>query len=194
MKKNVKIGITSALAVIGVIGAYSASAVIGDSAKATQPIANSQPAVTDVAEPTTGVLPTGAVETPTPTTEPTKAAAKKKSPVPTVKPKAKVVKKPVITKAPVKTTKKYNNGTYKGTGVGFQPGTVVSVTVKNDKITSVRLVSTNDTPAKYKTAYGPVISRIIAGQKTSVSTVSGATYSSQGMMHAVANALSKAKK
>jgi len=88
----------------------------------------------------------------------------------------------------------YNDGTYTGNGIGFSPGTVVSVAILNDKITSVTLVSSQDTPEKYNTAYGPVIDSILAEQKSTVAIVSGATYSSEGMMSAVADALNQAKK
>ena len=88
---------------------------------------------------------------------------------------------------------KYKNGKFTGKAVGFQPGTVVSVTISKGKITKIKLIATKDTPEKYKTAYGPVIKRIIKAQKTEVAVVSGATYSSNGMKSAVANALLKAK-
>ena len=91
------------------------------------------------------------------------------------------------------TTSKYNNGTYSGTGAGFRPGTVVSVTVENDKIIGISLVSTKDDTTFCKRAYNPVKSRIISAQKTSVATISGATFSSNGMIKAVDNALNKAK-
>ena len=95
--------------------------------------------------------------------------------------------------ASVKKVTKYKNGKFTGKGVGFQPGTVVSVTISKGKITKIKLIATKDTPAKYKTAYGPVIKRIIKAQKTTVAVVSGATYSSNGMKSAVADALLKAK-
>jgi len=88
----------------------------------------------------------------------------------------------------------YRDGTYTGSGTGFKGGTTkVSVTVANGKITGIETLSNGDTPQYYKRASGTVTSNIISKQSTSVDTVSGATYSSKGIMSAVANALSKAK-
>jgi len=89
--------------------------------------------------------------------------------------------------------KLYNDGTYQGVGTGYRGLTTVSVTVKNDKITDISTVSTNDDDKFYNTAYSSVTKNIISSQSTDVDAVSGATYSSKGIMEAVANALEKAK-
>lgn len=91
-----------------------------------------------------------------------------------------------------KVSAKYKDGTYTGTGVGYRPGTQVSVTIKDDKITSISVLSTRDDRKFYRRAFDTVISRIISNQKTSVQTVSGATYSSKAIINAVKNALTKA--
>jgi len=86
------------------------------------------------------------------------------------------------------------DGTYTGSGQGFKGGTTkVSVTVANGKITNIATLSNGDFPEYYRRASGTIISNIISKQSTSVDTVSGATYSSKGIMSAVANALSQAK-
>ena len=88
----------------------------------------------------------------------------------------------------------YKDGTYTGSGQGFKGGTTeVSVTVADGKITNIQTLSNGDIPQYYKRASGTVISNIISKQSASVDTVSGATYSSKGIMSAVANALSQAK-
>ncbi len=88
----------------------------------------------------------------------------------------------------------YKDGTYTGSGQGFNGGTTrVSVTVADGKITNIQTLSNGDIPQYYKRASGTVISNIISKQSASVDTVSGATYSSKGIMSAVANALSQAK-
>ena len=88
----------------------------------------------------------------------------------------------------------YKDGTYTGSGKGFKGRTTtVSVTVANGKITSVETVSYGDDRPYYERAASSVIKNIVSKQSTSVDTVSGATYSSKGIMSAVANALSKAK-
>lgn len=88
----------------------------------------------------------------------------------------------------------YKDGTYTGSGKGFKGRTTtVSVTVADGKITNVKTLSYGDDRPYYERASGSVISNIISKQSTSVDTVSGATYSSKGIMSAVANALSQAK-
>ena len=87
----------------------------------------------------------------------------------------------------------YKDGTYTGTGTGFRGGTTkMSVTVSGGNITSISTVSTYDTPSFYSRSEKTIINRILSKQSTSVDTVSGATYSSNGIINAVKNALSKA--
>ncbi|KMT23236.1 FMN-binding protein [Clostridium cylindrosporum] len=87
---------------------------------------------------------------------------------------------------------KYKDGTYTGVGEGFKPGLEVSVTVKNDKITSVEIVSNNETPKFAEKPFDMVPKEIIRTQSTKVDAVTGATMSSNGIMRAVENALQKA--
>ncbi|GFZ32740.1 hypothetical protein CSC2_32660 [Clostridium zeae] len=89
---------------------------------------------------------------------------------------------------------KYKDGTYTGTGTGFRGGTTeMSVTVAGGKITKVETVSSQDTPRFYSYAENTMTNEIVSAQSTSVDTVSGATFSSRGIIEAVQNALSKAK-
>jgi uncharacterized protein with FMN-binding domain len=89
---------------------------------------------------------------------------------------------------------KYKDGTYTGTGTGFRRGTTeMSVTIKDGKITKVETVSSQDTPNYYNYAESTITSEIVSAQSTSVDTVSGATFSSRGIIEAVQNALSKSK-
>ncbi len=84
------------------------------------------------------------------------------------------------------------DGTYMGCGNGFRGQTTVSVDITNGIITGVTIESTND-DAEYinRSAY-TVISEIVANQSTNVDTVSGATFSSNGVISAVENALASA--
>lgn len=89
---------------------------------------------------------------------------------------------------------KYKDGTYTGSGIGFKGRTTtVSVTVKSGKISDVAIVSTGDDRPYVNRAFPTVKESIIDSQSTDVSAVSGATYTSRGIMDAVSNALSKAK-
>ncbi|BCZ44901.1 ferredoxin [Clostridium gelidum] len=87
-------------------------------------------------------------------------------------------------------TQKYKDGTYTGSGIGFKGRTTkVSVTVTGGKIRNVETLSYGDDRKYYERASTSVIKNVISKQSTSVDTVSGATYSSKGIMEAVKNAL-----
>ena len=81
------------------------------------------------------------------------------------------------------------DGVYEGTGTGFRGTTKVKVTVSNGKITDIELVSKQDDDRFFDSAWNGVIDAIISGQSTDVSTVSGATFSSRGIIEAVSSAL-----
>lgn len=85
----------------------------------------------------------------------------------------------------------YKDGTYYGSGTGFGGTTTVKVVISGGKITAIKIQSTND-DSSYIQSASTLISKIIAGQTTNVDTVSGATYSSVGIIQAVRNALSQA--
>ncbi|MBP1745350.1 MAG: 4Fe-4S binding domain/FMN-binding protein [Firmicutes bacterium] len=88
----------------------------------------------------------------------------------------------------------YLDGTYTGTGTGFRGATTtVSVTVKNGQITDIETVSHGDDAPYYSRAFSSVVEQIIDSQSTDVNAVSGATFSSDGIMSAVDDALSGAK-
>ncbi len=94
----------------------------------------------------------------------------------------------------VTANKQYKDGTYEGSGTGFRNGTTtVSVTIKDDKITAISTVSTNDDGPFYNQAYSTVTQEILNSQSANVDAVSGATFSSNGIMQAVEDALNKAK-
>lgn len=83
------------------------------------------------------------------------------------------------------------DGTYTGSGTGFSGTTTVSVTIAGGKIISIEVLSSGDDSAYLSRAKG-VISSVISAQSTSVDTVSGATYSSKGILMAIKNALLQA--
>ncbi len=86
----------------------------------------------------------------------------------------------------------YQNGTFSGTADGFEGAITVSVTVQDDVITAISVVSTVD-DEPYLTLGKEIISRILSAQSTDVDTVSGATFSSTGIKNAVKSALESAK-
>lgn len=81
------------------------------------------------------------------------------------------------------------DGTYEGTGNGFRGTTSVSVTVENGAITDITINSYADDATYFTRAQDTVISEIISTQSLDVQAVSGATFSSNSIMEAVADAL-----
>lgn len=94
--------------------------------------------------------------------------------------------------AAVKESGIYKDGTYTGSAQGWGGTTKVSVSVKNNKITGIQVLSNQDTPSYFNKAKSTIISAILKKQSTNVDAVSGATFSSNGIIKAVRNALSKA--
>ena len=86
----------------------------------------------------------------------------------------------------------YKDGTYTGEGDGFKGTVKVQVKIKNSKIKSVKIVSHED-DAPYFNKAKKLTSTVVKKQTTDVDTVSGATYSSNGILSAIDNALSKAE-
>lgn len=83
----------------------------------------------------------------------------------------------------------YQDGVYTGTGTGFKGSTEVQVTVENGNISDITVLSTGDDEQFFSRAKDTIISEIISLQSTQVDTVTGATFSSNGIIEAVANAL-----
>ena len=86
----------------------------------------------------------------------------------------------------------YTDGVYEGVGEGFGGPIKVKVEVAGGKIASIELLEHSETPGIGDTGAQAVIDSIIADQKTDVDVSSGATFSSNGVMEAVKNALAGA--
>lgn len=84
------------------------------------------------------------------------------------------------------------DGVYKGTGTGYAGDITVSVQIKDKQIVSIDILSSSDDAAFFSRAKA-VIDKIIEGQTLDVDTVSGATFSSRGIISAVKNALTGEK-
>ncbi len=85
----------------------------------------------------------------------------------------------------------YKDGTYYGSGTGFGGPLKVMVEISDGKIVSIEIVENSD-GSSYISKASALISSIISSQSTNVDTVSGATYSSVGIIQAVRDALSQA--
>ena len=80
-------------------------------------------------------------------------------------------------------------GPLTGTANGFGGPITVSVTMDGDKITAVEIVSNSETPEIAGTALEQIPAAIVAANSADVDIVSGATYTSNGIINAVKNAL-----
>ena len=104
---------------------------------------------------------------------------------------------PTPTPKPAKKPKKdtsvsYKDGVYEGQAEGFDGTVTVKVTIKNGKIKKISNTNT-DTPEFFNKAWKTIKSNVISRQSTSeIDTVSGATFSSNGILGALSQALSKA--
>lgn len=87
----------------------------------------------------------------------------------------------------------WKDGTYTGSGKGFGGTISVKVTVKDGKISAIDVTSASGETASYFSKVKGIIPKMISGQTTNVDVASGATYSSNGIITAVRNALSKAE-
>ena len=87
-----------------------------------------------------------------------------------------------------KPSSKYKDGEYTGSAPGYHGDVKVSVRVEGGQIKDIRIVENSD-DAEYFEKARSLISDIVSKQSTDVSVVSGATYSSNGIIGAVNNAL-----
>jgi uncharacterized protein with FMN-binding domain len=80
------------------------------------------------------------------------------------------------------------DGVYEGSAEGHEGQISVSVTVSGGAVTDITVTSQNETPAYYSRAE-TLLDTILNGQTLEVDAVTGATWSSAGLVNAVANAL-----
>ena len=86
----------------------------------------------------------------------------------------------------------HKDGTFTGSASGYHGTVKVSVTIKNNKIKSIKILENHDDAAYFNRAKGILLPLMIKKQSTNVDSVSGATFSSNGIIKAVRNALKKA--
>ena len=83
----------------------------------------------------------------------------------------------------------YADGVYTGSGKGLRGTTEVQVTVESGSITNVTVLSYADDRQYFTRAQSSMIAGILKAQSVNVGTVSGATFSSNSILEAVADAL-----
>lgn len=189
-------------AVIGCALAVALTAAVTLSARAVDaPSADEGPVVSEPAglpepsEDVPSVIPAeelGEEPAETPSAEPSEAPevpetpAASETPAPTAEPAPAPTEKPSAAPA-----SKYKDGTYSGSAKGYEGTITVSVTISGDKITDISIVSYEDDD-EYMDPARAVVPAILSAQSPNVSAVSGATYSSKGIMNAVNAVLKKA--
>lgn len=87
----------------------------------------------------------------------------------------------------------FKDGKYQGTGTGFGGEIIAEVEIKNGEINNINIISAKgEDPAYYEQAV-KVLDEIKRTQDPNVDTISGATFSSGGIIEAVTNALEGAR-
>jgi uncharacterized protein with FMN-binding domain len=83
----------------------------------------------------------------------------------------------------------YEDGVYTGSSQGYGGLVTVQVTVENGNITHIELLSASGETEPYWTLAQTILDTVYSQQTWEVDTVSGATYSSRGILGAIQNAL-----
>lgn len=86
----------------------------------------------------------------------------------------------------------YRDGVYTASAQGFGGPITLQVTIQNDTITDITIVSAEGETQPYFSRARRVISTILERNTPEVDSISGATYSSTGILNAVKSALSSA--
>lgn len=87
----------------------------------------------------------------------------------------------------------YQDGEWFGTALGYNDDITVKVTISSGKITNICIIESSDDEPYYKWAKEKIPQTIIDTQSTDIDAVSGATFSSKGIINAVSDALQKAQ-
>ena len=89
-------------------------------------------------------------------------------------------------------TADYEDGTYEGSGIGFGGEIRVEVVIKDGEITEINILAAEEEDDAYFTEAEAVLDDILQAQSADVDTISGATFSSNGIRDAVSEALEQA--
>lgn len=87
----------------------------------------------------------------------------------------------------------YQDGTYTGEGTGFGGAIQTEVVIKDGEITEINIASAEKEDSSYLEMAKGVVQNILEAQRTDVDTVTGATFSSKGILDSVKQALEEAK-
>ncbi|MCR4435710.1 MAG: FAD-dependent oxidoreductase [Clostridiales bacterium] len=87
---------------------------------------------------------------------------------------------------------KFTPGTYKGTGIGRLGPITAEVTFDNTSVKTIKVVSSNETKELSSVAFQRIPEAVIKNQSLAVDAVSGATFSSRGLLDAIGDAVKQA--
>lgn len=88
----------------------------------------------------------------------------------------------------------FKAGTYEGSAKGFADEIKLSVTVDDNSITEINIISSNETESIGEAAFKTLIEEVISKQSLEIDVVSGATYTTNGFVEAMKNALTPSTK
>lgn len=88
---------------------------------------------------------------------------------------------------------KWKDGVYQGSGTGFSGTITMEVTIENGSIAAIDLVDSGSDDDAYVNMAVAITDNMIEAQDWDVDTATGATFSSNGIKDAVAEALSLAE-
>ena len=83
----------------------------------------------------------------------------------------------------------FTPGSYEGTGKGYAGDIKVSVTVDQNSITGIEVLEQNETEGVGGAALPTLVDRVLDTQSLAIDAVAGATYTSQGFLEAVTQAI-----
>lgn len=86
----------------------------------------------------------------------------------------------------------FKPGTYEGEGKGINGPIKVSVEVDSDKILEIKVLEHSETPTVSDLALDQIPTMVVDNQSLNIEAVSGATMSSNGILEAITDALTKA--
>ncbi|MDR0596345.1 MAG: FMN-binding protein [Clostridiales Family XIII bacterium] len=89
---------------------------------------------------------------------------------------------------------RYKDGTYSGTAQGYGGPVTTELTIKDGYIVGIEITSADGEDAAYYNMCMGILDEIASTQGTDVDTVSGATYTSKGIIGGAKKALAKAEK
>ena len=88
----------------------------------------------------------------------------------------------------------YADGVYEGTAEGFGGPVSVEVTIDGGDITEIRLLDVSGEDPAYLMQVESLLDQMLQTRGVDVDTISGATFTSKGLIHAVTEALRKARR